>query len=422
MKSSVNKLEKSELELIVEVDGDLWKKAQESAFKKALKELEVDGFRKGQVPESVAKSHIKNEAVMLNAVEEVAQEALIYGIEENNIELVASPDLSVQAISDTAATLKFLCTVKPEVELGEYKDLNIERNEVVVTNTEVDEHLEHMLSHHTEVVGKEDVIVLGDTAVLDFKGFKDGVAFEGGEAENFSLEIGSGQFIPGFEDQLVGLSAGDKKDVELSFPEDYHVEDLKGQPVVFEVLIHEVKEKVTPELNDDFALDVDIENVENLEDLKAHVREDIKANKEAEADREYENELLTKIVDGATVEIPDAMVSQETERLYQDMKMRIEQQGIPFDQFIMMTGQEEESLRENLAEDAYRQVKLRLVLDKISEVEDIQVSDEEVENEYNQLAEMYNMEVDEIKEAIDTMNIAYDLRIRKSYDLVKELN
>lgn len=422
MKSTVKNLEKSQLELIVEVKGEAWTKAQEEAFQKALKNLEVDGFRKGQVPEAVAKKHVRNEALMLDAVELIAQEALIAGIEDNDIELVATPELNVEAISDTEVKLKFICTVKPEIKIGEYKDLKIERPEITVTNTEVDEELAQMAEQFAELVLKEEALAEGDTAIIDFKGFKGDEAFEGGEAENFALEIGSGQFIPGFEEQLIGLKAGDKKDVELSFPEDYHVEDLAGAPVVFKVDVHEVKVRQVPELNNDFALDVDIEDVKNLEDLKAHVRSEIEHNKEHEAEHEFENELLSTIVDNAEVDIPDAMVEQETDRIYEDMKMRIEQQGIPFDQFIAMTGQDEAGLRENITEDAYRQVKLRLVLDEISVVEKIEVTEEDVEAEYKQLSEMYNMELEEVKDAISEQNINYDLRIRKAYDLVKELN
>lgn len=422
MKSTVKNLENSQLELLVEVEGDVWKNAQDVAYKNAVKNLEVDGFRKGQVPEAVAKSHIKNEMTMLDAVELVAQDALIAGVDDNDIELVATPELQVEAISDTQVKLKFICTVKPEVKLGKYKDLGLEKADVAVTNTEVDEELERMSEQYAELIVKEGEVVEGDTTVIDFKGFKDDVAFEGGEAENFALEIGSGQFIPGFEEQLIGLKAGDSKDVELSFPEEYHVEDLAGQPVVFKVDVHEVKTRQVPEINDDFALDVDLENVKNLDDLKAHVREQLEASKEAEVERDYENDLLTNIVEGSEVEIPEVMVEQETQRLYEDMKMRIEQQGIPFDQFIAMTGQDEDMLRENLTEDAYRQVKLRLVLDEISKVEKIEVSDEDIANEYEQLAEMYGMEVEDVKNAIGDQNIKYDLRIRKAYDLVKELN
>lgn len=422
MKSTVNKLENSQVELVVEVDGDVWKDAQTKAYNTAVKNLEVDGFRKGQVPAQVAKKHIKNEGILIDAAESVAQDALISGIDEHEIILVATPDLQVQAISDTAVTLKFVCTVKPDVKLGHYKDLKIEKAEVIVSDSEVDHEIGHMLDKHAELVVKEGTVTAGDTAIIDFKGFKDGVAFEGGEAENFALEIGSGQFIPGFEEQLIGLNTGDVKDVELAFPEDYHVEDLKGQDVVFNVTVHEVKERIVPELNDDFALDVDLEDVKNVDDLKAHVRKQLEFTKDAEAARDHENELLSTIVDNAEIEIPAVMVEQETDRLYEDMKMRIEQQGIPFDQFIAMTGQNVEELRANLTTDAERQVKLRLVLDEVAIVENVEVTEEELVAEYAHLAEHYNMELDAIKNAISEENLKYDLKIRKAYDLVKELN
>ncbi|HZJ85924.1 MAG TPA: trigger factor [Erysipelotrichaceae bacterium] len=422
MKSTINQIENSQVELFVEVEGDLWKEAQAAVFKKAAQNLEVDGFRKGKAPEAIAKKHIRNEHVMMDAVEDIAQSALIYGIEEHKLELVTNPELHVEAISDTQVKLKFVCTVAPEVTLGEYKDLGIEKAEVTVSDTEVEEELEQMREQHAELVLKDGKLEDGDTAVFDFKGFKDDVAFEGGEAENYSLEIGSGQFIPGFEEKMVGMEAGEERDIDLTFPEEYQVEELKGQDVVFKVTLHEVKERQVPELDDDFALDTETEGVETLEDLKENVRKTITERKDVEADRELENDILTKVVEGAKVDIPEVMIDQETDRLYQDMKMRIEQQGIPFDQFMAMTGQDDEAMRDNLKLDAEKQVKLRLVLDKISEVEEMEVSDEEVVEEYEKLSEAYNMELEEIKNAIDEENIKYDLRIRKAYEFVKESN
>ena len=422
MKSTVNKLENSKVELLVEVDGDLWKDAQASAFKKAAKDLEVKGFRKGQIPEAIAKKHIKDETVMMSAVEEVAQAALIAGIEDNDLELVTNPELEVEAISDTQVKLKFICTVSPDVTLGKYKDLGVEKPEIAVTDTEIAEELEQMREQHAELSLKEGKLAEGDTAVLDFDGYKDDVAFEGGKAENFSLEIGSGQFIPGFEEKMIGMEAGEERDVELTFPEDYHVEDLKGADVVFKVKLHEVKERIVPVIDEDFALDVDIEGVKTLDDLKENVRATIVERKEEEAAREHENEILTQVVEAATVDIPEVMIEQETERLHQDMKMRIEQQGIPFDQFIAMTGQDEDALKENLKLDAEKQVKLRLVLFKISEVEKLSVTDDDVAKEYEELSKAYNMELEEVKAAIDAPNVIYDLRIRQAYDLVKDSN
>lgn len=221
---------------------------------------------------------------------------------------------------------------------------------------------------------------------------------------------------------MIGMKAGEERDIELTFPENYQVDDLKGQDVVFKVKLHEVKESVIPELDDDFAKDVDKEGVETLEDLKANVKETIKERKEEEAEKERENKILTEVVDAAELDVPEAMVEQETQRLYQDMKMRIEQQGIPFDQFVQMTGQDEEALKDNLKIDAEKQVRLRLVLDKVSEEENIEVSDDEVAKEYEELSKAYNMELEEVKKAISAQNIKYDLRIRKAYDLVKESN
>lgn len=253
MKSTWTVNENSSGDLIVEVNQEAWEKAQKKALEALAKNLEVQGFRKGHVPANIAKQHINQQQVLLDAVNEVANDAFVAGMLEHEIEPVAQPQLDINAMTETELTLKFIVTVKPEVKLGEYKGIKVEDEDISVSEEEVNETLEAMREQNAELVLKEDgEVVDGDTVIMDFEGFKDEVAFEGGKGENYELVIGSNSFIPGFEEAMIGMKAGEEKDLDITFPESYHVEELKGQPVVFKVKLHEIKEKQLPELNDDF--------------------------------------------------------------------------------------------------------------------------------------------------------------------------
>jgi trigger factor len=420
MKTNWTLQEKSTGELTVLIDGDVWKKAQEKAFDKLAKNVEIDGFRKGSAPKSIVEKHLKPEAVLMEAMEATAQDALLQGVEENNIELISRPTLDLNELDEEKVEYKFTIVTRPEVTLGAYKDLGIEVEKVEVTEQEVDERLESLREQYAELNIKEDAIKSGDTAIIDFEGFLNDVAFEGGKGENYPLEIGSNSFIPGFEDQLIGCKTGEEKDITVTFPEEYQAEDLAGKEVVFKIKVNEVKERVLPELDDDFAKDVDREGIITLVALKEELKKELLTDKENIAKEEADNKILTTVTDNATVEIPDVMIEEETDSLVEDFKYRLQAQGFPYEQFLQMTGQDEATLREQMAKDAESKVKLRLVLTAIAKEENLEVSADEIEAEYKTVADMHQMEVEKVKELLPVTSLMYDLRIRKAFDFVKD--
>lgn len=421
MSSTWTLKENSQGELKVKVAGDDWKAAQEKAFKKLAKNVEVKGFRKGQVPEAMARKVVSKQNILIDAVDEVAGKAMQDGMKEHDLWVIARPELKVDAISEEEVELTFVMTVKPEVTLGEYKGLEVTKDEVKVEDAEVEAQLTQLQERFAELVVKEDGSVENtNTAVIDFEGFKDGVAFEGGKGENYPLEIGSRSFIPGFEEQLIGMKAGETKDIDVTFPENYGAEDLAGAAVVFKVTVHEIKEKTLPEINDDLIKDAEIKDVETVEAFKEYTIKNLTAQKENDADRKFENDLLTKLMENSPVEIPEAMIEDETNSMVNDFAQRLAQQGFPMDQYLQMTGMNEEALREQMKPEAKSKVNVRLVLDAIANAENIEVDDKDVEVEYENIANQYGMEVDKVKEAINKDALVYDLRLQKAVELVKE--
>ena len=413
--------EKSTGELKVTIEGENWKTAQTKAFNKLAKELEIPGFRKGSVPAAMAKKYVPAQKIMLEAVEHCAQDLLDAGIEEHSLWPISRPELNVEEISEEAATMSFTFAIKPEVKLGEYKGLAYEVEETSVSEEEVEAELKRIQENFAEPEVKENgEVENGDTAVIDFEGFKDGVAFEGGKGENYPLEIGSNSFIPGFEEQVIGMKKEETKDINVTFPENYQAAELAGQPVVFKVTVHEIKAKVLPELNDDLAKDVNAPDVETMDDLKALIRKNQEEQKQQNAENEATNKLISTVVDACEVEIPEVMIKNETDDMIQDYANRLQQQGISLTQFFQITGQSEETLREQMAKDAESKVKLRLVLDAIATQENLEVGEEDIDTEYGLIASQYNMEKEKVKELIPASSISYDVRLRKALDLIKD--
>lgn len=413
--------EKSTGELKVTIEGENWKTAQTKAFNKLAKELEIPGFRKGSVPAAMAKKYVPAQKIMLEAVEHCAQDLLDAGIEEHSLWPISRPELNVEEISEEAATMSFTFAIKPEVKLGEYKGLAYEVEETSVSEEEVEAELKRIQENFAELEVKENgEVENGDTAVIDFEGFKDGVAFEGGKGENYPLEIGSNSFIPGFEEQVIGMKKEETKDINVTFPENYQAAELAGQPVVFKVTVHEIKAKVLPELNDDLAKDVNAPDVETMDDLKALIRKNQEEQKQQNAKNEATNKLISTVVDACEVEIPEVMIKNETDDMIQDYANRLQQQGISLTQFFQITGQSEETLREQMAKDAESKVKLRLVLDAIATQENLEVGEEDIDTEYGLIASQYNMEKEKVKELIPASSISYDVRLRKALDLIKD--
>lgn len=420
MKATWTLNEKSNGVLSVSLEGEVWAKAQAKALKKLAEKTEIKGFRKGKAPIDQVKKAVGERDLWLNAVEEVAQDALEFGMKETNALPISRPELGVEQLSAEAATLTFTYDVKPEVKLGQYKDLGIKKDKVRVTKKEVDAKVEELRHQFAELVLKETGKVEDkDTAVIDFEGFKNDVAFEGGKGENYSLEIGSNSFIPGFEEAIIGMETGETKDIPLTFPENYHAADLAGQAVVFKVKVNEIKTKQLPEVNDDFAKTVNHHNTETMKELLEHLEAHLREDKEAEAEEKFTNEVLTKVVDGSTLEVPASLVQEETNRMVEDFAARLKQQGFTMEQFSQITGQTEAQLREQMTPDAAGKVKVRLVLDAIANAEDLSATDDEVEAEYTKIATDYNLEPARVKELLDRDTVVYDLRLRKAFDLIK---
>ena len=420
MKSTWNLNENSKGQLKVEVDTTVWKDAQEKALNKLIKDVEIEGFRKGQAPRKLAAKRVSEQSVFMDAIDLVANDAFTTGMLEFKLEPVAQPTMDVEKMSAEEITFVFDVVVKPEVTLGDYKGIEIEAEDISVSDEDVEAELNRLQEANAELVVQEGVEVeMGHTVVIDFEGFKDDVAFEGGKGENYTLEIGSNSFIPGFEEAIVGMKDGEEKDIELTFPENYHVDELKGQPVVFKVKLHEVKARELPELNDDFVDLLDREGIDTLDALKEDIKNSLtESRKQAEEDR-VNDLLIQTVADNATVDVPVEMVEEELNQMFQEFTQRLTQQGMNFEMYSQILNQTEEDIKEQMREDAQKRVTSRLVLEKIAEVEALKVEDEDLETEYANISEMYGLEVEQIKQIITQEQLTYDILLRKAVELVQ---
>lgn len=414
--------EHSEGVLEVVVDGDAWKHAQKKAFQYYKKNIQIKGFRPGQVPDALLKRQISKEAIYERALDDVANIALAQGISENKLDLVARPTLDYKDASDESITLIFNCVVSPEVTLGEYKGLDIHKEEVHITDEDIENELSKVQDRFADWVLREEnePAVNGDQVTIDFVGKKDGEPFEGGSGENYPLELGSNTFIPGFEEQLIGVRPGDVKDVNVTFPEDYQAKDLAGKDAVFTVTVHDIKYKDRPEVNDDLIKKLKRDGVETVEKYKEVTREELKSSREKAAEEKFNNDIMTKITDDAEVEIPQVMIDNEVQAMYQDFDRRMQQSGFTLDQYLEATNQTADDMKEQMLPEAQRRLKGTLVLDAIVAKENIEVSDEDVEKEYKDMSELYNMEVDKIKQLLPAENVKYDLAQSKALQLIKD--
>ncbi|CAG9619539.1 trigger factor [Sutcliffiella rhizosphaerae] len=422
MSAKWEKLEGNQGVLTVEVDADTVNQGLEDAFKKVVKKVNVPGFRKGKIPRGMFEQRFGVESLYQDAIDILLPTAYSNAVAETGIEPVDQPEIDIESIGKNEKlvfTAKVI--VKPEVKLGDYKGLEVGRLDANVTDEDVEADLKGLQERQAELVVKEEgTIENGDTVVMDFEGFVNGEAFEGGKAENYSLEIGSGTFIPGFEEQLVGLTAGSEKEVEVSFPEEYHAEELAGKPAVFKVTVHEIKTKELPALDDEFAKDVD-EEVETLEELKAKTKTRLEEAKKTEAENHLRDTVVEKAAENTEVDIPEAMVKTETDRMVREFEQRLQMQGMTMDLYFQFSGQDEEALRTQMKEDAEKRVKMNLTLEAISKAENIEVTDEEASEEVEKMAGMYNMSVDQITQALGSLEgLKEDLKIRKAIDFLVE--
>ena len=399
MERKVNKLEHGHVEVLVTVDEKAWKDAQEKAFDKLAENVTVDGFRKGKAPKNLVKSKIEPMKILDEAINSLLPKMYQEIIEKDGIKPYARPRVDVTKLSDTELEVKFSLAVAPEVKLGKYKGLTIGKKDAKVTKKDVEEALESSLKENASLIVKEDAAAMGDTVVMDFVGKIAGEAFEGGSANNHELELGSHQFIPGFEEQLVGHKAGEKVTVNVKFPENY-TEELKGKDASFDCTIHEVKTKKLPELNDAFVKDLKIEGVETVEAFRAHKEADLKKQKEVEARREYMQKLVEAIVKDSKFDIAEEIIENQVESRREDMVKRIEQSGLKLDQYLQILGQSEEQFTAQLREQATKETSEFLVLEEVGKAEKIEITDADLEFEYARLADQYKMKIEDVKKAL----------------------
>lgn len=414
MKRVVNKLPNCKVEVVCDIDTAVWKEAQEKAFKKLASELEIKGFRKGQAPEAMARKHIDQGKIINEAINLSLQPAFEEVLKEEGLEPFTQPKVDVTKVSDTDLQLKFIIVVAPEVKLGEYKNLGIEKDKVSVTKAEIDAEVEKLVAQNASLVVTDKAAKKGDTVVIDFCGSIDGVEFDGGKAENYSLELGSNSFVPGFEDQLVGAKAGDKVSVKVTFPKQY-VKELAGKDAVFACKVHEVKEKVVPELNKDLIKELAIPEVKDVEGLRKHLESQIKGGKEQQASSKLLDAILDKIVANSKIEIADEIIDEETAGQRKNVEAQMQQRGLTLEQYYEITGSNEERMMKDLRADAERNLRGILVMNEIAKVEKLTVTQAEIDLEFANIAKQYNMEVEKVKEILgkDMARFANEIRSRK---------
>lgn len=421
MTAKWEKQEGNEGLLTVEVSAEQFNEALDEAFKKVVKDVQLPGFRKGRIPRGMFEQRFGVESLYQDAVDIVLPEAYSNAVDEAGIEPVDQPEIDITQI-EKGKELHFTAkvTVKPEVKLGDYKGLEVETVDVNVTDEDVEKDLDNQRQSLAELVVKEEgAIENGDTVVMDFEGFVDGEAFEGGAAENHSLEIGSGSFIPGFEEQLIGKTTGEETEVEVTFPEEYHAENLAGQPATFKVKIHEVKAKELPEMDDEFAKDVDDE-VETLAELKEKTKKRLEEQKQNEADAAVRESLINQATENADIDIPQAMVDSELDRMVREFEQRLQQQGMTLEMYTQFSGQSEDQLKDQMKGDAEKRVQTNLVLEAIAQVENLEATDEDVQEELQSMADMYNLEMEQLTQMLggNTDAIKDDLKFKKAIDFL----
>ena len=419
--AEVKKVGDGQVEVVVKVDEEVWKKAQNKAFNKLAKKVTVRGFRQGQAPKHLVAQHLNTQSVLLEAAEEVAQEEFRQVLKEHEeIELIDRASFDIDTLNENEAIFKFTCPVKPDVKLNQYKGFGLKAKRAVVKNEEIEKEIERLRKSKAELEVKEDGSVEdGDIAVIDYKGLKDGEAFEGGSAENYSLKIGSKTFIPGFEEQLIGMKAEEEKTIEVTFPEDYHAEELKGQKVNFEVKVHEIKKEVLPEVDEEFVEDLDYKDVKTVDELRDHVKKQIADRLKRENENELNKQIFDKLYENAEVNIPDVMVEDEVTNMINEMKNTLMNQGISVEQFYTLTGQREQDLRNNYREEASRRVKINLILEAIAKEEKVEVSANDLEKEYKEIAKDYNMPIDDIKKYIAERDLKQNIKMKKALEIAK---
>lgn len=423
MNAKVENIEKNVVKLEIEVDSEKFEQGMQKAFLKNAGRFNIPGFRKGKAPRKMVERYYGEQVLYEDAINIICPEAYDEAVEQNNLKPVDRPEIDIKQIGDGQNMIfTAVVTVKPEVELGEYKAVEVSKIEVNVTDEDVDKELQKVVDKNARLVTIDDrEIQLDDTAVIDFEGFIDDVAFEGGKGTNFSLVIGSGQFIPGFEDQLIGVKAGSEVDVNVTFPENYGKDELSGKPALFKVKVNEVKVKELPTVDDEFAKDVS--EFDTLVEYKDDLKKKLTESEEHKAKHETEEAVIEKVVENAQVDIPEVMISKQIETLIRDFDMRLRYQGLDINKYMGMMGMDENTIKDQFKDRAENDVKIQLVLEKISEVENIVPSEEDVEAQIEKMAENYKKSAEEFKKLLKDDDIEYikkDLIIGKTVDFLVE--
>ena len=408
-------------EIKVEITGKDWEKKLDETFKKIIKKVKIDGFRPGKAPRNIYEQKYGKQSIVVEAVDSCMNEAYVKALKEFKGEPIMQPTVGIEKADETGVIYVFTFTTKPEIKINKYTNLGVKKDSVKVTKKDVDNEIEKMRKEYADLTVKDGKAENGDTVIIDFEGFDGDKAFEGGKAENYALELGSNSFIPGFEEALVGVKKGDKKDVNVTFPKDYHAEELKGKPVVFKVLVHEVKTKVYPELDEDFFLDLGLEDVKTKEDLEKKVKETMTEQKEYEAENKYVDELFEALIKETSVEVPHELIHEELDRMVEQYAERLKMQGITLEQFYKFTNSSEEALKAQMHEEAEKRVKLRFAIDEIIELEKIDATDEEANHDAEEKAKKRGMDKDEYIKAFGGLEmLKYDIKVQKVLDILKK--
>ena len=410
-------------EVNIKIEGEEWKKALHKAYEKNNKKAKIDGFRPGKAPYEIFVKHYGIENLFIDAADSCLQESYLKAITDSKLIPVTEPKVDIKEIDENHVEFIFTIITKPEVKIKKYEGLKVKKDKLEVKEEEIQDEIDHLLEQYAELVVKEGTVENGDTVIIDYEGFLDGVPFEGGKAENYSLVIGSNTFIPGFEEQLIGMDKDSEKEIKVTFPEDYHAENLKGKETTFKVKVHEIKTKQNRELDDEFFEDLGMEGVNSLETLKESIKEHLEAHKKTDIENKFVDDMLDAISKQTEIDIPEEMVEDEINHLIKRFEEQLKYQGVSLDLYYSLTKSTEKDLREQVEKEAFKNVLYRLILEELVKILEITVTDEEANEELEKMAKQYNATKEDIQKELGGMDmIKYDIEIRKAFDKLEELN
>lgn len=412
-------MKKNVHEIEVKIEGKEWSDILDKVFNKKRKEVKIDGFRKGSVPKEVYMKKVGIESLYMDAVDAAVGSAYKKALSDNKLLPVIEPKIDVSNISKDEVVFKFTIVTKPDIKLGDYKNLDVKKQSAKISKKEIEDKIKNLQSKYAEIVEKEKgTAEEGNTAIIDFIGYVDGKELEGGKGENYPLELGSNTFIPGFEENVKGMKINEEKSIDLKFPENY-TEDLKNKDVTFKVTLKGLKERVYPEINEEFFMDLGYDDVKTKEELEAKIKEDLTAQKEKELDNKYTDKCLEKAANNMTIDLNEEIVDDEVHHMIHQFEDQLKMQGLNLDQYMQFSGVTHEDLHKQMEGEATKRVKYRYLLEAVIDAEKIEVTDEEAKEEEHNIAKEYNMTIDEVEKQIDLEMIKYDLKMRKAMDIIK---